>query len=135
MKRVIRILLAVLVLGTIAYFAFKGSPKRLTLTGIVTTNDIVVSPQVAGQVAKLLVSEGDSVRQEPAARGSRPRPSCRRIEAYYAQNATALAAQAVAGEADLAMAQAQDSSASSPTWRTPGWCETGSPRSSRGAVT
>lgn len=33
----------------------------LVLTGIVTTGDIVVSPQVDGQVGKLLVQEGDSV--------------------------------------------------------------------------
>lgn len=33
----------------------------LVLSGIVTTGDVVVSPQVGGQVGKLLVEEGDSV--------------------------------------------------------------------------
>ena len=33
----------------------------LVLTGIVTTGDVVVSPQVGGQVGKLLVQEGDTV--------------------------------------------------------------------------
>lgn len=33
----------------------------LILTGIVTTGDVVISPQVGGQVGKLLVEEGDSV--------------------------------------------------------------------------
>ncbi|HYK12027.1 MAG TPA: efflux RND transporter periplasmic adaptor subunit [Gemmatimonadales bacterium] len=110
MKRAIRITLAVLVLGLIAYFVFKGSPKELTLTGIVTTNDVVVSPQVAGQVTKLLVSEGDSVSQNQLLAVLSP-AELQADQRYYAQSATALAAQAAAGAADLAVAEAQDSSA------------------------
>ena len=110
MKRVIRIILAVLVLSTILYVALRGSPSELTLTGIVTTNDVVVSPQVAGQVTKLLVAEGDSVAQNQLLAVLSPAE----LEAdrnYYVQSATALTAQAAAGAADLAVAQAQDSSA------------------------
>lgn len=110
MKRVIRIVLAVLVLGTIAYFVFRGSPKALTLTGIVTTNDVVVSPQVAGQVTKLLVSEGDSVAQNQLLAVLSP-AELQADQRFYAQSATASAAQAGAGAADLAVAEAQDSSA------------------------
>ena len=36
-------------------------PPTITLTGIVTTNDVLVSSQVAGQIDSLLVTEGDSV--------------------------------------------------------------------------
>jgi multidrug resistance efflux pump len=36
-------------------------PSDLVLTGIVTTDDVVVSPLVAGQIDKMLVKEGDSV--------------------------------------------------------------------------
>lgn len=110
MKRVIRIILAVLVLSTILYVALRGSPSELTLTGIVTANDVVVSPQVAGQVTKLLVAEGDSVAQNQLLAVLSPAE----LEAdrnYYVQSATALTAQAAAGAADLAVAQAQDSSA------------------------
>ncbi len=46
------------------------------LTGIVTTNDVIVSPQVAGQVSKLLVAEGDSLTTNQLLAGSAP-PSCR----------------------------------------------------------
>jgi HlyD family secretion protein len=38
-------------------------PSTLVLTGIVTTNDVIVSPQVGGQIGTLLVREGDSVTQ------------------------------------------------------------------------
>lgn len=33
----------------------------LVLTGIVTTDDVIVSPQVGGQIGQLLVNQGDSV--------------------------------------------------------------------------
>jgi HlyD family secretion protein len=36
-------------------------PGPLVLTGIVTTNDVIVSPQVSAQLGKLLVKEGDKV--------------------------------------------------------------------------
>jgi HlyD family secretion protein len=34
------------------------------LTGIVTTNDVVVSPQIAGRIAQILVREGDMVKKD-----------------------------------------------------------------------
>jgi multidrug resistance efflux pump len=59
-----------LIIGTIvvaaaatAVYLSSRTPTSLVLTGIVTTDDIVVSPMVTGQVTKLLVSEGDSVKQ------------------------------------------------------------------------
>jgi HlyD family secretion protein len=36
-------------------------PGPLVLTGIVTTNDVIVSPQVSAKLGKLLVKEGDKV--------------------------------------------------------------------------
>ena len=54
----------VLVLVTVAVYAFvRSRPTTLVLTGIVTTNDVVVSPQVAGQLGQLLVAEGDVVKK------------------------------------------------------------------------
>ena len=57
-----------LILAIVAVFAIAGiayvivaPAKPLVLTGIVTTNDVIVSPQVGGLVSKLLVNEGDSV--------------------------------------------------------------------------
>ena len=47
----------------IATYLSVRTPSSVTLTGIVTTDDIVVSPQVAGQISQLLVKEGDSVHQ------------------------------------------------------------------------
>ncbi|MEP6591781.1 MAG: efflux RND transporter periplasmic adaptor subunit [Gemmatimonadota bacterium] len=50
-----------LVVLLVAITWWRTRPSSLILSGIVTTNDVVVSPQVGGQVGKLLVQEGDSV--------------------------------------------------------------------------
>jgi len=62
MNRKLQILIAaaLVAVAVIAYVVFVPA-KPLVLTGIVTTNDVIVSPQVGGQIQKLLVSEGDSV--------------------------------------------------------------------------
>ncbi|MES2305694.1 MAG: efflux RND transporter periplasmic adaptor subunit [Gemmatimonadota bacterium] len=48
-----------LVIVVVSWWRSRDQP--LVLSGIVTTGDVVVSPQVGGQVGKLLVTEGDAV--------------------------------------------------------------------------
>ncbi|HSU95108.1 MAG TPA: efflux RND transporter periplasmic adaptor subunit [Gemmatimonadaceae bacterium] len=59
-KRQIFVAVALVAIAIVAYVVFAPA-KPLVLTGIVTTNDVIVSPQIGGQVQKLLVNEGDSV--------------------------------------------------------------------------
>jgi HlyD family secretion protein len=63
MKRLIRplILLAV-VAGAGYYYYLSTRPVPIVLTGIVTTNDVIVSPQIAGRIAQLMAQEGDTVK-------------------------------------------------------------------------
>jgi multidrug resistance efflux pump len=59
--------LAVLVLLTAAgaaYYARYARPVPLVLTGVVTTHDVLVGPQVAGKLEQLLVVEGEEVRRD-----------------------------------------------------------------------
>ena len=66
MKR-LRPLLFLLVLagaGAGVYRYVYRQPTALVLTGIVTTNDVIVSPQIGGQIAELTVQEGDAVRKD-----------------------------------------------------------------------
>lgn len=49
--------------GALYYFSNR-TPRELVLTGIVTTDDVVVSPQVGGQISRLLVREGDRVERD-----------------------------------------------------------------------
>ena len=63
MKRMIRPLVLLLLVGGVAYYAYRTTrPVPLVLTGIVTTNDVVVSPQIAGRIEQLTVNEGDQVK-------------------------------------------------------------------------
>jgi len=63
MKRIIRpLILAILVAGGAYYWYLSSRPVPLVLTGIVTTNDVVVSPQIAGRIEQLTVDEGDQVK-------------------------------------------------------------------------
>jgi HlyD family secretion protein len=55
-------LLLVLVAGGIYLYRFLNRPQGLMLTGIVTTNEVNVSPLIQGRVDRLLVREGDEVK-------------------------------------------------------------------------
>ena len=104
------VLLIVLVLLLTGYYVLRARAADLVLTGIVTTNDVIVSSQVAGQVSKLLVVEGDSVGANELLAVIGP-AELQADRAYYAQSAEAMAAQTSAAQADLAAAEASDSEA------------------------
>jgi len=55
------ILVFLVAVGGAVYYAMNRGPAALVLTGIVTTNDVIVGPQITGQMSKLLVKEGDTV--------------------------------------------------------------------------
>ena len=58
------ILLAVIVVASLVYYLVSTpSSKNLVLIGTVDSNQIVVSPQVEGRVARMLVDEGAQVKQ------------------------------------------------------------------------
>src|SRR6188768_900164 len=61
-KRGLVILLVLGAGGAFAYRTLSAPPSTLTLTGVVTTNDVVVSPLVTAHLDKLLVKEGDTVK-------------------------------------------------------------------------
>ena len=61
-RRGLFVVLALAVGGVFAYRAFDRPPATVTLTGVVTTDDVVVSPLVTARLDKLLVKEGDSVK-------------------------------------------------------------------------
>jgi multidrug resistance efflux pump len=61
-RKVIRLLLVLLLVGGLgAYYVIRARTVNLTLTGVVTTHDVIVSAQVPGQISALKVQEGDTV--------------------------------------------------------------------------
>jgi multidrug resistance efflux pump len=60
-KRLAVIAGVILFACSVVYALVRPRSTVLVLTGIVTTDDVVVSPQVAGRLERLLVNQGDSV--------------------------------------------------------------------------
>jgi HlyD family secretion protein len=108
MKRLRPILvLALLVAGGYAAYAYVNRPPTsLTLTGIVTTNDVIVSPQIAGQIERLMVKEGDTVARDELVAVLKP-DELKADTAYYTQNVEGLSSQVRESEAALRFQQRQ----------------------------
>src|SRR5262245_31976284 len=108
MKRVRPLLVLALIGGGSygAYWYANRPPTSLVLTGIVTTNDVLVSPQIAGQVSQLLVKEGDTVKRDQLVAVLRP-DELQAETAYYAQNVEGLSSQVRESEAALRYQQRQ----------------------------
>ena len=103
-----------IILGTVAIAAVasgfalthRRGPDHVTLTGIVTTSDVVVSPQVTGRLSRLLVGEGSAVQANQLIATLEP-AEMQADRAYFALSADALTSQVQASEADLAATIAQ----------------------------
>jgi HlyD family secretion protein len=93
-------------LGWAAYRYVNRPPTSLTLTGVVTTNDVIVSSQIAGQIDRLMVQEGDQVQKGKQVAVLKP-DELRADTAYYAQNQEGLSSQVRESEAALRFQQRQ----------------------------
>src|SRR5260370_26641711 len=92
--------------GAGAYAYIRRAPAPLVLTGIVTTNDVIVSPQIGGQIGQLLVKEGDVVKKDQLLAVIVP-DELRADTAYYTQNVAGLSSQVQESEAALRYQQRQ----------------------------
>jgi HlyD family secretion protein len=81
-------------------------PGPLVLTGIVTTNDVIVSPQISAQLSKLLVKEGDKVEANQLLAVLSP-DELRADQAFAAQSEKGLGDQVDVSEAALRYQQQQ----------------------------
>jgi multidrug resistance efflux pump len=103
--------LVVVVAVVVGFVLLRGSgPDDLVLTGVVTTDDVVVSPLVGGRVDSLAVASGDSVHEGQLIALITP-GELAADRSFYMHSADAAVAQVAAREADLASVQAQASEA------------------------
>src|SRR5438552_4158693 len=106
MKRVVRLILLLGIVGGIAYYSMQKPPSVLTLTGIVTTNDVIVSSQIAGRIDQLLVNEGDAVKRDQMLAVMQP-DELMADRAYYEHSVEGLSSQIQEGEAAVRYQQRQ----------------------------
>jgi multidrug resistance efflux pump len=90
---------------TVYYFTSLRS-SSLVLTGIVTTNDVVVSPLVGGRIERLAVAEGDTVVPGQLLAVIAP-AELLADTSYYAHSAKGLSSQVVEAEAALRYQKSQ----------------------------
>ena len=101
MKRAIRPLILILLVAGAGYYWYRSSrPEPLVLTGIVTTNDVVVSPQIAGRIEQLNVQEGDQVKATQIIAVLDP-GELRQEQAYYAAGVEGASSQVAESAAAL----------------------------------
>src|SRR5215475_6893584 len=101
------LILALLVGGGWAAYAYVNRPPTsLVLTGIITTNDVIVSPQIGGQIDRLLVKEGDTLKRDQLVAVLKP-DELQADTAYYTQNVEGLSSQVRESEAALRFQQRQ----------------------------
>ena len=99
-KRLGFILLLLAVAGGVAYYVTRPRPTAIVLTGIVTTNDVIVSPQISGRIASLDVKEGDTVSRNQAVAAIAPE-ELEADRAYYAHSVEGFTSQVSSSEAAL----------------------------------
>ena len=99
-KRLILLFIVIVAAGGGYYAYARSRPTSLVLTGIVTTNDVIVSPQIAGQIGDLLVKEGDTVHRDQVIAVINP-DELQADTAYYRNNAEGLSSQVQESEAML----------------------------------
>jgi multidrug resistance efflux pump len=106
MRRKLLLLVLFLVIAAGGYYVVSARASSLVLTGIVTTNDVIVSAQIPGQLGQLLVKEGDTVTAGQVLAAITP-DELRAESAYYAQTAEGAAATVEQNEAALRFEQQQ----------------------------
>jgi HlyD family secretion protein len=100
------VLLLLAGVGGGAYYYAGKTPDRLTLTGIVTTKDVIISPQIDGRIGQLLVREGDTVKPGQLAAVLVP-DELRQESAFYTHSAQGALSQVQESAAALRLQERQ----------------------------
>ena len=103
-KLFIIILILALVAGGI-YYATTNRPGDIVLTGIVTTDEVIVSSEIQGRLERLLVREGDVVTNEELLALIQPQAQLADM-AFYRSGEQQSSADLVQAQADLIQFQA-----------------------------
>jgi HlyD family secretion protein len=108
-KRKIRLfILAAVIVGAVIYFVAARTPGEIVLTGIVTTDEVIVSPEIQGRLERVLVHEGAGVTNGELLAVIQPQTQKADL-AFYANSEQSSVSQVTQAEADFKFQQAQTS--------------------------
>ncbi|HEV2176057.1 MAG TPA: efflux RND transporter periplasmic adaptor subunit, partial [Terriglobia bacterium] len=105
-KKVLTVLIILIAAGAAAWYFTHRQPTVLSLTGIVTTDEVVVSSQVPGRLSQLAVNVGDTVKAGQLLAVILPLEQKADV-AYFAHTEQQSSAQVAQAEADLKYQEAQ----------------------------
>jgi HlyD family secretion protein len=94
--------------AAVVYFAVVSHRREIVLTGIVTTDEVIVSSEIQGRVQQLLVQQGDTVTNGQLIAIIQPQERKADL-GFYINSAQQLSAQVAQAEADLNYQEAQSS--------------------------
>ena len=106
MAKKLPVLLLIAAAGYGAYYFFTRPPSSLVLTGIVTTHDVEVSPQIGGRLVTLAVKEGDAVTKGQQIAEIDP-GELEAERAFYQHSAAGIESQVEESEAALRLQERQ----------------------------
>lgn len=106
MKRGLPLLLIIVIIGIAIYWYQSRPVTEITLTGIVTTDDVIVSSQVQGRLQALKVNQGDEVKKGELLAVIEPE-EWQAGMAYYQHSEQQAATQVAQAKATLALTEAQ----------------------------
>src|SRR5271169_1379264 len=106
MKRRLIILLILAIIGGVIYYVETRPVPEIVLTGIVTTDDVIVSSQIQGRLQQLNVDQGDVVKKDQLLAEIQP-DQWQADMSYYQSSAQQAATQVTQSEADLTFMESQ----------------------------
>src|ERR1700744_4451669 len=112
------IIIILLVAAEAVYWVLKHHAKQLVLTGIVTTDEVIVSSEIQGRLEKLLVQEGDVVTNGQLLGIIQPAEHVADLK-YYTDSAAQSAAQVAQAKADLEFQESKTSNLTCQSEATP----------------
>ncbi len=107
-KPVVILVLALAVVAAIAYYLLSARAHAIILTGIVTTDEVIVSSEIQGRLQDLLIKQGDTVTNGELLGLIQPQ-EWKADLAYYANTQRQSKTQITQAEADLKFQEAQTS--------------------------
>src|SRR5215471_9829686 len=105
-RRVLFFAVALLVIAGGIYYVLAHRAMPVVITGIVTTDSVIVSSEIQGRVQQLLVKQGDTVKGGDLVATIQPQ-EWKADMAFYAHSERQSEAQVIQAEADLKYQEAQ----------------------------
>jgi HlyD family secretion protein len=105
-RRIIILLVIIAAIGGLIYYEMLPGPTEITLTGIVTTDPVIVSSQIQGRLDALKVEQGQAVKKGDLLAMLQPAEWNAQMD-YYQNAQKQAATQVSAAEAELQFQQLQ----------------------------